>query len=79
MSDTETDAIVSENESSSSSTESTPDLCHIEVTDGLGVIKEEKNMLGLELGGATAGWNWYGDIPALDGPRTPFPSPAIYA
>jgi hypothetical protein len=68
--------------SNSSPGESSPDLCHVEHA-GLGIIAEEKekekgNMLGLELNGN--GWNWYGDVQErIMGPRTPFPSPAIYA
>ena len=69
--------------SNSSPGESSPELCHVEHA-GLGIIAEEKekekggNMLGLELNGN--GWNWYGDVQErIIGPRTPFPSPAIYA
>jgi hypothetical protein len=66
----------------SSPGESSPELCHVEHA-GLGIIAEEKekeksNMLGLELNGN--GWNWYGEVQErMIGPRTPFPSPAIYA
>jgi hypothetical protein len=68
--------------SNSSPGEPSPDLCHVEHA-GLGIIAEEKekekgNMLGLELNGN--GWNWYGDVQErVMEPRTPFPSPAIYA
>jgi hypothetical protein len=68
--------------SNSSPGEPSPDLCHVEHA-GLGIIAEEKekekgNMLGLELNGN--GWNWYGEVQErVMGPRTPFPSPAIYA
>jgi hypothetical protein len=67
---------------SSSPGESSPDLCHVEHA-GLGVIAEDKekekgNMLGLELD--ASGWNWYGEVQErMKEPKTPFPSPAIYA
>lgn len=66
----------------SSPSESSPELCHVEHAEqaqGLGTIAEEKkgNMLGLELDGN--GWNWYGEVQErMKEPRTPFPSPAIY-
>ena len=73
---------ISTSSNTSSPSEESPDLCHVEHA-GLGIIAEEKekekgNMLGLELNGN--GWNWYGDVQErMTGPRTPFSSPAIYA
>lgn len=78
------EAVISNSSTSSSPSESSPELCHVEhAPAGLGIIAEEKekekekgNMLGLELDG----WNWYGEIQErLMEPRTPYPSPAIYA